>query len=108
MCALRGVGGRSHSTSNGLNEEGYDVNGGEDNRIYSTTNDKQQNFGRALVHVHHLVDRRLYLSPRLLITIPRVMKFAAASGVGAMIVVEILDVICQLPKYQRPPIYLLD
>ena len=43
-----------------------------------------------LHHVHHIGLNRLYCAPSLAINSPRITKFAATSGVGAMIVVVIL------------------
>lgn len=41
-------------------------------------------------YLHHLGLRRLYFEPSLPIKNPSITKFAATSGVGAMIVVVIL------------------
>lgn len=41
--------------------------------------------------VHHIALSRLYWGPNRLISCPRMTKFAATRGVGAMIVVDILS-----------------
>ena len=43
------------------------------------------------MHAHHTALSLLYCGPRRVISWPRITKLAATRGVGAMIVVEILD-----------------
>lgn len=85
-----GDGSGSLGPAGGLDDECDDVAGTEHDGICACTRQQAGEVAEEREGLHHIALRRLYCCPRRLMICPRITKFAAMRGVGAIMVVVIL------------------